>query len=115
MKKHSLTSFLRDDEELVLPISKNKLISTSNNVFVLDKRNEFKFNELIEFNINELSKESNLKHLANILSTYKSNDDFESAYELIITLLVCGEGRKVFVNNGTKNAYSLTPKLSYYQ
>ena len=32
-KKHSLTGFLKEDEELILPISKNKLISTSNNVF----------------------------------------------------------------------------------
>ena len=52
MKKQSLTSFLREDEKLILPVSKNKLISTSNNVFVLDKSKDLKLNELIEFNIN---------------------------------------------------------------
>lgn len=63
MKKHSLTGFLKEDEELILPISKNKLISTSNNVFVLDKRSEAKLSELIEFNINELSRHPNKPYL----------------------------------------------------
>ena len=63
MKKQSLTSFLREDEKLILPVSKNKLISTSNNVFVLDKSKDLKLNALIEFNINELSKHPNKPYL----------------------------------------------------
>lgn len=97
MKKHSLTSFLRDDEELVLPVSKNKLISTSNNVFVLDKRNEFKFNELIEFNINELSKHPNKPYLL-LITNQKNNFKYEKYKE---------EGYEVL-------EFSFTNKESFY-
>lgn len=76
MKKQSLTSFLREDEKLILPVSKNKLISTSNNVFVLDKSKDLKLNALIEFNINELSKHPNKPYLMLI-----SNQSLSGGYE----------------------------------
>ena len=76
MKKQSLTSFLREDEKLILPVSKNKLISTSNNVFVLDKSKDLKLNALIEFNINELSKHPNKPYLMLI-----SNQCLSGGYE----------------------------------
>lgn len=63
MKKQSISTFLKEDEGLVLPISKSKLISTSNNVFVLDKRKDLKLSELIRFNLNELSSHPNKPYL----------------------------------------------------
>lgn len=85
MKKQSLSSFLKEDANLVLPIGKNKLISTSDNVFVLDKRGKTTSKELIDFNIDGLTKHPNKPHLVLITSEYSDSEYkkvIDEGYEL---------------------------------
>ena len=83
MKKQSISTFLKEDEGLVLPISKSKLISTSNNVFVLDKRKDLKLSELIRFNLNELSSHPNKPYLL-LITNQNTNVEYEKIKKLII-------------------------------